>query len=68
MEKIKATEKQGEKQLTSANLYASEEDSLLFLKQKEVFNQLYNEIFNGIKKLNKEIDYNDLNYTCKSGY
>lgn len=40
----------------------------MFLIQKEVFNELYYEIFDGIDKLNKEIDYDNLNYVCKSGY
>ena len=58
MEKKKA-EKQREKKLASPNLYASKKDSLLFLIQKEVFNELYYEIFDGIDKLNKEIDYDN---------
>ena len=55
----KKAEKQREKKLASPNLYASKKDSLLFLIQKEVFNELYYEIFDGIDKLNKEIDYDN---------
>ena len=55
----KAIEKQREKKLASPNLYASKKDILLFLTQKEVFNELYYEIFDGIDKLNKEIDYDN---------
>ena len=66
---IEAVEKQGEKQLAMINdvdLHANEKYNLLFLKQKETFNKLYNKKFNGIDRLNRKVDFNDLNYIYKS--
>ena len=68
---IEAVEKQGEKQLAMINdvdLHANEKYNLLFLKQKETFNKLYNKKFNGIDRLNRKVDFNDLNYIYKSDH
>ena len=49
----------------SVDLYTNKKDNLLFLKQKEIFIGLYNKRGDEIDRLNKEIDFNDLNYANK---
>ena len=69
---IETVEKQGEKQLLAmindVDLYANKKYDMLFLKQKETFNKLYNKKFNEIDRLNRKVDFNDLNYTYKSDH
>ena len=45
-----------------------EKDKLLFLRQKWIFNKRYNKGLNEKDRLNKEIAFNGLNYTYKSGH
>ena len=52
--------------INDVDLHANEKYNLLFLKQKETFNKLYNKKFNGIDRLNRKVDFNDLNYIYKS--
>ena len=49
----------------SVDLFTNKKDNLLFLKQKEIFIGLYNKRGDEIDRLNKEIDFNDLNYANK---
>ena len=69
---IETVEKQGEKQLLAiindVDLYANKKYDMLFSKQKETFNKLYNKKFNEIDRLNRKVDFNDLNYTYKSDH
>ena len=45
--------------------YYSEKDSSLFLRQKEIFNKLYNKSFKKIEHLSNKTDRNDLIYKYK---
>ena len=54
--------------INDVDLHANEKYNLLFLKQKETFNKLYNKKFNGIDRLNRKVDFNDLNYIYKSDH
>ena len=44
----------------------SKQDVLLFLRQKQIFNEIYIKRFRKIKKLNYQIDHNNLKYIQKT--
>ena len=46
--------------LNDVDLYANKKDNLLFSKQKEISNELYNERFDRKNRLSQEIDFKDL--------
>lgn len=64
-------EKQAEKQLVSLNgynLYVSEKNDFLLLKQKETYNKRFDKRHSNLDRLIEEIDFNNLNYINKFGH
>ena len=65
---------QGEKQIEAiqynkkqlANINDYYKNKLLLSKEREIFENIYNERLDRIKELNKTIDYNNLKYTVIS--
>lgn len=63
-----AVENQRQKQLATLSdvaLYANKKDNLFLLKQKQIFNKLYDKRFGKTNNLSYKFSRNDLNYVCK---
>ena len=63
-----AVENQRQKQLATLSdvaLYANKKDNLFLLKQKQIFNKLYDKRFARTNNLSNKFARNDLNYICK---
>ena len=67
--KAKSIEDQGKKQIKTLEEHdkqliksSGEKDSLVLLKQKQIFDELVNETGFEINKLSEEIDFNNLTY------
>ena len=63
-----AVENQRQKQLATLSdvaLYANKKDNLFLLKQKQIFNKLYDKRFGKTNNLSYKFSRNDLNYICK---
>ena len=52
--------------LNDVDLYANKKDNLLFSKQKEISNELYNKRFDRKNRLSHEIDFKDLYFVYKT--
>ena len=69
---IKTIEDQGkkqvkaiqDKQIVNINKDVDYKDKLILSKEREIFKDIYNKIFDKIEKLNNKIDYDDLKYVA----
>ena len=52
--------------LNDVDLYANKRDNLLFSKQKEISNELYNKRFDRKNRLSHESDFTDLHFVYKT--
>ena len=62
---IKTIEDQGEKEIKAIQDKGHDKDSLLFLKQKEIFNELVDKRLNEINELDKKVNRDNLVYIYK---
>ena len=65
MEALKANTKDDKKQLANAGDYKNE---LLVSKEREICKNIYNEILDKIDKLDRKINYDELEFITASTY